>query len=464
MNKKIFTLITLIGFLLLQPGITVHAQTDPEYPYYVIQSGDTLTVLAERFGVSTADLISLNNLANPDSLSAGDRLMIPGFEDVTGELLFHTVNLGETYQTLTQQYGYPADLLSRLNRFLSEDEVFIGLRLIMPVDENQIPMQFLATQAQGQTLLETASIFQKNPWEIVLNNAEQLSSAYLPGDTFFQAGQDEETAALITVPGVESLNILPLPFTQGKTVEIKVKTEAPMELYGSIGDREIPFFAVGENEYVGFYGIAAQADTGIVSVTLTGERENEEVFSLNQRVLVYSGYYGEDPAINVDPTTIDPEVTEPEEKLVRQITAVNTPERYWSGMFQYPVDEPCLTAGYGGSRGYNGTFHYYHTGIDFGVCTASNANIYAAAPGKVVFAGPLVVRGNAVIIDHGWGVYTGYWHQAELRVQEGEFVEAGQQLGIIGTTGRSTGYHLHFEVWVNGVQVDPTEWLSNEYP
>ncbi|HNN12886.1 MAG TPA: M23 family metallopeptidase, partial [Anaerolineales bacterium] len=76
----------------------------------------------------------------------------------------------------------------------------------------------------------------------------------------------------------------------------------------------------------------------------------------------------------------------------------------------------------------------------------------------------LTVRGNATIIDHGWGVYSGFWHQEESYVSAGQYVEAGTLIGKIGGTGRVTGPHLHWELWVNGVQVDPLDWLSQPYP
>ncbi len=82
----------------------------------------------------------------------------------------------------------------------------------------------------------------------------------------------------------------------------------------------------------------------------------------------------------------------------------------------------------------------------------------------VVFAGPLTVRGNATYIDHGWGVYTGYLHQSQLLVQAGDRVETGQLIGMVGNTGRVTGPHLHWEVWVGGVPVQPLEWTSQSYP
>ena len=90
--------------------------------------------------------------------------------------------------------------------------------------------------------------------------------------------------------------------------------------------------------------------------------------------------------------------------------------------------------------------------------------IYAPAAGKVVYTGTLTVRGNVTVIDHGWGIYTAYAHQSEIQVQVGEMVTPGQLIGLGGQTGRVTGPHLHWEVWVGGVQVDALEWLKNVYP
>ena len=98
--------------------------------------------------------------------------------------------------------------------------------------------------------------------------------------------------------------------------------------------------------------------------------------------------------------------------------------------------------------------------------------ITAPAPGRVVFAGPLVVRGNTVFIDHGWGVFSGFFHKDTLNVSVGDMVETGDVIGTVGNTGRvngagdyaGAGAHLHWEVWVNKVQVDPLEWLLREFP
>ena len=105
------------------------------------------------------------------------------------------------------------------------------------------------------------------------------------------------------------------------------------------------------------------------------------------------------------------------------------------------------------------------TSTPAGISPAARAPRYLLlADGVVVFAGPLTVRGNATMIDHGQGIYTGYMHQSEIFVEPGQRVKAGDLIGLVGGTGRVEGPHLHWEVWVGGIQVDPIDWLMNSYP
>jgi murein DD-endopeptidase MepM/ murein hydrolase activator NlpD len=99
-----------------------------------------------------------------------------------------------------------------------------------------------------------------------------------------------------------------------------------------------------------------------------------------------------------------------------------------------------------------------HAGEDFGA--AAGTPVFAPAAGTVVLAERLFVRGNAVILDHGGGVYTGYWHLSESDVKPGERVVPGQRLGAVGSTGLSTGAHLHWEMEVGGAPVDPLQWVE----
>ncbi|ACC73841.1 M23 family metallopeptidase [Paraburkholderia phymatum] len=100
----------------------------------------------------------------------------------------------------------------------------------------------------------------------------------------------------------------------------------------------------------------------------------------------------------------------------------------------------------------------FHPGVDLVATTGTP--ILAAAGGRVIHAGPQGGYGNAVEIDHGNGLITRYGHASKIVVQEGDLVLSHQHIADVGSTGRSTGPHLHFEVLVNGVPVDPTDYLA----
>lgn len=103
------------------------------------------------------------------------------------------------------------------------------------------------------------------------------------------------------------------------------------------------------------------------------------------------------------------------------------------------------------------TRRYFHRGIDFGA--PKGTAVYASAPGKVVLARTLYKRGNAVIIDHGCGIFTEYLHLSRILVRKGQTVSQEQIIGKVGNTGVSTGPHLHWSLVVNGVLVNPLFWI-----
>ena len=128
-----------------------------------------------------------------------------------------------------------------------------------------------------------------------------------------------------------------------------------------------------------------------------------------------------------------------------------------SGVLASPIPGARITSNFG-SR-FHPIFHEWrtHTGVDFGAGTGTA--IRAAADGEVAFAGSRGGYGYATIIDHGGSLATLYAHQSAIGVSNGSRVAIGQRIGSVGSTGYSTGPHLHFEVRVNGDPVDPMGWL-----
>jgi murein DD-endopeptidase MepM/ murein hydrolase activator NlpD len=124
-----------------------------------------------------------------------------------------------------------------------------------------------------------------------------------------------------------------------------------------------------------------------------------------------------------------------------------------SGVLNYPTDSRSISAGFP-----NYSSGSYHGGIDFPVSTGSN--VYAAASGTVILVKYLNYSyGYHVMIDHGDGLSTLYAHNSQILVSVGDTVSAGQVIALSGSTGNSTGPHCHFEVRVNGSQVNPLNYL-----
>jgi murein DD-endopeptidase MepM/ murein hydrolase activator NlpD len=137
-----------------------------------------------------------------------------------------------------------------------------------------------------------------------------------------------------------------------------------------------------------------------------------------------------------------------------------TPEKLWTGRFSWPLTGP-ITTQFGSRRDYVGGGSEIHDGIDIGV--PQGTPIRAPQRGRVVLAEFQKVRGGIVIIDHGLGVHSAYFHQSVILVKVGDVLEQGDLIGRVGTTGLSTGAHLHWEMRIGSVGVDPQEWVNRQF-
>ncbi len=135
----------------------------------------------------------------------------------------------------------------------------------------------------------------------------------------------------------------------------------------------------------------------------------------------------------------------------RKLDAESTPSRM-------PIANSYVTSGFGGRADPFGGGAAFHKGMDFHAVTGDP--VLAVADGVVSYAGVRSGYGNVVEVDHGNGYVTRYAHNSRLLVQVGDLVRSGQQVAKAGSTGHSTGAHVHFEVWINGVVVNPAKFLG----
>ena len=159
--------------------------------------------------------------------------------------------------------------------------------------------------------------------------------------------------------------------------------------------------------------------------------------------------------VDLDAPTLARVETEREE--LKAALAAGAAERLWRGPFRIPVEGGQPTGGFGLRRILNGQPRSPHTGYDW--AAPAGTPVLAANTGRAALVAEHFFAGRNVVLDHGLGLFTLYFHLTEARVAPGESVNAGQVIGTVGATGRVTGPHLHFAVLLNGARVDPEALL-----
>jgi murein DD-endopeptidase MepM/ murein hydrolase activator NlpD len=450
-------LILALGALLLP---TTPASAQAQGLTYVVRAGDSLSFIATDFHTTVTRLLLLNYMPDPNILNPGTVLVLPGFEDVQGEVIRVTLPVNQSVDAFNRRTRVPADLMNRIDFITNPDALYAGQTYYV-IYQDELP-QVSIPVAAGLTDLELAAQQGVNPWLPAAFNDLEGTWELLPNDTLFLPA-DQAASGFTNTPSLASLSVSPLPLRQGKTTELRAGVDGDALLSGDLGGYILNFFPASDGSRVALQGIERMRDPGLLPLVLTLTDTQGATFSVQHNLLLTKMDYGVDVAFQVADNYVDPEVTEPEFNLIRDLTLPAPAERQWDGGFVPPSPYPdLLTSTFGRLRSYNGSnFIYFHSGLDFVGSTLDP--VYAAANGTVVFSGPLTVRGNAVVISHGWGVYSGYWHLTESNVAVGDYLEAGRKIGISGATGRVTGPHLHFEIMVGGVQVDPTDWLNRNY-
>lgn len=427
MVKKLILLVILSFTLLVssqetvQQGVSIH----------VVQRGENLFRIALRYGLTTEELATLNSISNPEQIQIGQRLLIPNpdgrvstgegdetdavsmtestVEEQPSSVLVHTVQTGETLFKIAMMYGSTVSELSGANGISDATQIFVGQQIVIP--------------------------------------------------------SLESTVASIALPArVASLELTPQILAEGQTTEIRLTSESQ----ASVTMRVLEQTIVGHTneqqlEHTLLVGVPVFTEPGTYTAEIEIRFSDQTVETINLPLFLRAGAYGSETINLIEgrDNLLDANVESAEQLLLESATQATTSTRYFNGPMSLPA-AAAMTSQFGTRRSYNGgAFDRYHSGTDF--AGVPGTPILAPAPGVVVLADRLNVRGNATMIDHGWGIYTGYWHQNEIFVAVGDRVETGQIIGTIGSTGRVTGAHLHWELWVNGIAVDPMQWVSQSF-
>ncbi|HXW57633.1 MAG TPA: M23 family metallopeptidase [Candidatus Cybelea sp.] len=251
---------------------------------------------------------------------------------------------------------------------------------------------------------------------------------------------------------------------QGGLLELTLSSRAPLaQLKGEWAGRALPFWTAAARQGAqtvqhALLGVDLERKPGRYELDLSGRfPPGDASFACHASIDVAAGKFAVE-SLKVAPGFVElsPEDrarANKESERVHAIFARLTPERLWSGPFQIPLTGSHSGHNFGKRRVLNGTSGSPHTGLD--IPAPAGTPIHASQAGRVVLAENLFFSGNTVIVDHGLGVYTFYGHMKSINVTENEDVQVGAVLGLVGSTGRATGPHLHWSLIVDGARVNP---------
>jgi murein DD-endopeptidase MepM/ murein hydrolase activator NlpD len=402
--------VILFGILCALAFAPTRADAAPpmDTPTYIVQSGDTLFSIATRYNTTIAALKKLNGMGASDLIQVGQKLIVPASENQSPatvpakNTLSYTIQPGDTLQRIAWRYGTTLRELQDLNDLLNPNLLSVGQAIAIP------------------------------------------------------------TEATLAKPGVSIDALNP---RQGGTIVVRVARPDLSAVTGILNSKPIKFTRAGGYFYT-LIGVSRCAKIGALPLAIITTDDKGQALTENTPLHIAATAYPVD-AITLPPAGLsilrDSALIKRESDALAAIVNQRTPTRLWSGAFRQPVYNK-ITEFFGTRRSYNGgpVGACGHEGADFSMKLGEP--IYSAARGRVVFAALTQVRGNLVVVDHGLGVFSGYYHMSELSVKVGQMVKPGDLIGKAGSTGLSTGPHLHWSLWVNGEYVDPMEWTQRVIP
>jgi murein DD-endopeptidase MepM/ murein hydrolase activator NlpD len=266
-------------------------------------------------------------------------------------------------------------------------------------------------------------------------------------------------------PAAQLLEGEPIEVFQGEIVELKLSGTGLTPVEAQLGKNKIRFYPAEDKNYAALIGIDLETKPGMLKVVVKGATKAGIIRNIQLPIRVKTKSFQQE-SFSVAPQFDDlgPDLLErirQEQQQLDRVFATFTPERMWERPFIAPVSSD-ITSPFGYRRIINGTPRAPHTGVD--LRAPLGTQVLAANHGRIALTGDFFFSGKSVVLDHGGGLYTMYFHLSELKVDEGAEVSKGDVIGLSGMTGRVTGPHLHWGARINGARVDPFQLIEKLQP
>lgn len=464
------TLSVLLTFLLLASAPVGAQSGEPptQKVVHVVQRGETMASLARRYGLTVDALTHVNGLADPRKIYVGQRLDVPVGKsgNIPEETSSYLVQAGDTLVTIAKRYHTTWQSLVRINSLVSPNTVRAGHVIQVPSFSSATTVDKPRSRGQGaihitrptETLFRVALHYGVSPWALTIENQIAAPTLSYPGQVLRIPGNG---SSFLPEP-FTSVDITPPPVAQGEAVAIAVQAKEPVALEGQLFERKV-HFAEENGVYYGLVGVHVFAEPGLYELTLKAVNDEGQATELTADVKVQARRFDYEH-IDVSggrASLLDPDVIAADRERLDAVRQTFSQQRHWDGVFERPCAGH-ISSYFGTHRSYNGSpYTSFHSGTDFRAPTGTP--VYAPAAGTVVMAEKLALWGNAVAIDHGWGVLTGFAHLSSIEVDVGQQVAPGELVGRVGNSGLSTGSHLHWEMWVGRTSVNALQWMEGFY-
>jgi murein DD-endopeptidase MepM/ murein hydrolase activator NlpD len=375
--------------------------------------------------------------------------------------LVHVTQVGETLYTLAARSGFAASELAKRNRLTNPYLLLAGqtIRLPQPLSTNI----HLHRVGAGDTLIGLAARYGVTPQHIRRANALACHTCLVFGQLIRIATAGSAGGLPHPFRFIEVWPPVPQPGTGGQLCGSRPPCRLA-SIVGELAGRPLRF-AQEQGAYVALERRAGFALPRRVSSSPSRPcHRTGRPARLQGQVQIAAGRFGYE-RLNISAklsALLDPQVNQAEQETIEAVISQFSATQRWQGPLRWPIKSKILSY-FGARRDFNGgTLYTYHSGID--LTARSGTPVRAAADGRVAALLDLPIRGKTLILDHGRGVFTLYCHLSEFAVELEQIVAADEVIGYSGNTGRSLGPHLHFELAVGGVQVDPLAWLEQALP